>query len=234
MSILQNPTAWVEGLISSTAESAVAFLPNLVGALGILLLGWLGGLLVRWTLLRFGTGLDALMATLYRRTGRAPIHTPWNVSRVVATLAFWTVLLLVFTAASDTLGLKALAQWLRDLAFYLPRLLIAGLTLFLGYRIGRWRASFLAWAHKACCHQQADHFFPFVFLPHLWHHLNTHHLALLQVQRLQWAQNSLLVQCRHSFHLRSPHPTHVSRIIIPQIPCYHTTRHPQPLQSEPV
>ncbi len=136
MNILENPTVWLRGVLSRSAESIVALLPDLVAALGILLLGWLTGRLVRWMILRFGTGLDALMATLYRRTGRAPIHTPWNVSRVVATLAFWTVQLLVFTAASDTLGLKALAQWLRDLAFYLPRLLISGVTLFLGYMLG--------------------------------------------------------------------------------------------------
>ncbi len=135
MSILQNPTLWLRGLLSRTAESVVAFLPDLVAALGIMLLGWLAGRLVRWMILRFGTGLDALMATLYRRTGRAPIHTPWNVSRVLAVLAFWTVLLLAFTAASDTLGLNALAQWLRDLAFYLPRVLISGVTLFLGYML---------------------------------------------------------------------------------------------------
>jgi small-conductance mechanosensitive channel len=136
MSIIDNPAAWLEGLIQRTVEAIAVYLPHLVGALGILLLGWMGGLLARWVILRFGTGLDALMASLYRRTGRPPIRTPWNISRVVATLAFWLVLLLAFTGASDVLGLNALAQWLRDLAFYLPRLLIGGLILFLGDALG--------------------------------------------------------------------------------------------------
>jgi len=136
MNIFQDPAAWLTGLFERSSEAIAVYLPNLIGALGILLLGWLGGLLVRWVILRFGTGLDALMASLYRRTGRPPIRTRWNISRLVATLVFWIVLLLAFTGASDTLGLSALAQWLRNLAFYLPRLLIGGLTLFLGYALG--------------------------------------------------------------------------------------------------
>ena len=70
MNIFQDPAAWLTGLIERSSEAVAVYLPNLIGALGILLLGWLGGLLVRWVILRFGTGLDALMASLYRRTGR--------------------------------------------------------------------------------------------------------------------------------------------------------------------
>ena len=70
MNIFEDPAAWLQGLVARTTETVAVYLPNLVGALAILLLGWLGALLVRWIILRFGTGLDALMSSLYRRTGR--------------------------------------------------------------------------------------------------------------------------------------------------------------------
>ena len=46
-------------------------------------------------------------------------------SEVIGNIVFWVVLLLFFTAATETLGLPVLANWLGGVSYYLPRVLVA-------------------------------------------------------------------------------------------------------------
>jgi small-conductance mechanosensitive channel len=130
---IESPRAWLEQLLQQAGSAITEYLPSLLGALGILLLGWLVAGVLRWLVLRFGKGLDALLAALQRRTGREPVGFRWAFSHIVASLAFWMALLYAVIGASETLGLPALASWLRELIGYLPRILISGLILFIGY-----------------------------------------------------------------------------------------------------
>ena len=135
MNVLQDAMDWFREPLLRLLDALVNYFPILIGALAILLAGWVGAYLLRWIVLRFGTGLDAILTTIYRRTGRKPLQSHWNLSRVVANIVFWIVILFSLTGASDLLGLTALAEWLRELAFYLPRLLISGLILLIGYML---------------------------------------------------------------------------------------------------
>jgi hypothetical protein len=130
---IDSPRAWLNELLAQAAGALTQYLPSLLGAIGILLLGWLVAWLLRWSILRFGKGFDALLAALQRRTGREPVGFRWPFSRVLANLAFWMALLYAVIGASETLGLPALANWLRQMIGYLPRILISGLILFIGY-----------------------------------------------------------------------------------------------------
>jgi small-conductance mechanosensitive channel len=131
-----DPLGWLQEQMALSLEALRGFLPDLLAALILLLLGWLGALVLRWLVLRFGRGMDALLTALYRQTGQVVPRPRWSISAIVAQIAFWLVIAFTVVAAAEQVGLLALASWLSYLLGYLPRVLIGALILFIGYLIG--------------------------------------------------------------------------------------------------
>jgi hypothetical protein len=118
--------------------SIVAFLPNLLGAILILLIG-----LIVAKLLEKAT--DALLERLHfddaldrggvnralARTG-----TKLDPSSLVARLVFWTVALVAILMASNALGLTAVSAMFYSLVSYIPKVIVAVLILILGMVLG--------------------------------------------------------------------------------------------------
>ncbi len=117
-------------------QALTAYLPDLVIALLLLLLGWLLARLLRGLILRFGSGIDRLML-MYRPhapTKALPLRKP--ASDIVARLAYWLVILFFVAAAVEPLGLPGLAEWLNHFIRYLPRILVGTLVVLVGYLLG--------------------------------------------------------------------------------------------------
>jgi hypothetical protein len=116
----------------------VAFLPSLLGAILILLVG-----LIVAKLLEKGT--DALLERLHfddaldrggvnralARTG-----TKLDPSSLVARLVFWTVALIAILMASNALGLTAISNMFGSLIAYIPNVIVAVLIVILGMVLG--------------------------------------------------------------------------------------------------
>ena len=105
-------------------EKLLAHLPQVLGALALLLGGWLLARVLRVVARRGVALLDALIA---RSTGAAR----WRVGRssaLVGTFVFWVVLLFFVAAATQTLGLQTFTDWLARLLEHLPTL-AAGLLI---------------------------------------------------------------------------------------------------------
>ncbi|MBF0471671.1 MAG: hypothetical protein HQL48_09895 [Gammaproteobacteria bacterium] len=132
---LGNPRGWIEQVVSELLQTVTALLPHLLGALLLLLLGWFAALLVRWLIVRFGYGLDALLRGVERQMGLRMARRTWSVTAVLGNISYWLVIAYAFIYASELLGLLGLASWLQQLVGYLPTLLIAGMILFIGYLI---------------------------------------------------------------------------------------------------
>lgn len=135
--ILSDPAAWATDAMTGVYAAFNAFLPSLLLAVVLLLAGWLGASLVRMAVLRFGRGLDTLLATIRQRSPDPSERSRWSITAIVANLAFWIVIAFGVIGASETLGLVMLASWLEELLSYLPRLLISAAILFIGYLVGR-------------------------------------------------------------------------------------------------
>jgi small-conductance mechanosensitive channel len=108
-------------------------LPAILGAILLILGGWLLARLVRALALRGAQILerltDRLVGPSRLRMGRAAL--------IVSTISYWAVLLLFVTAATQVLGLTTFTQWLGRLVEYLPTL-AAGLLIFIaGYIFSR-------------------------------------------------------------------------------------------------
>jgi hypothetical protein len=124
-----NLTEALESAASSTAERLLANLPELFGALALLLIGWVLARVLRMATRRGAALLDSLIA---RSTGRAR----WRIGRsasLLGSIVYWVVLLFFVTAATHTLGLQTFTEWLARLLDYLPTVAAGLLIVVAGY-----------------------------------------------------------------------------------------------------
>lgn len=94
--------------------------PRLGYGVLVLMMGFGGAIVLRWVLLK---GLLSASRTLERAGlgGGTRETTAYRLSNFV----FWGVLALSVIAATDTLGIAALSDWLRTLGRFVPRVLVA-------------------------------------------------------------------------------------------------------------
>lgn len=114
-----------------TLDRLLEHLPNLVGALVLLGVGWLLARLLR-LLTRRATGL--LDTMILRSTGRAA----WQLGRsgvVLGTVVYWVVLVFFVAAATQTLGLQTFTDWLARLLDHLPTLAAGLLIIVAGWML---------------------------------------------------------------------------------------------------
>lgn len=131
-SLAANQTVdYLQGIV----QQVVAFLPRLLGAVLILLVGWLvaavAAAIVKGVLNR--TKLDNRIASSV--TGRdAP-----QVEGFISSLVFWSILLLTVVAVLDTLELRVASQplnsFLQQIGIFLPKLVGAGILLAIAWAV---------------------------------------------------------------------------------------------------
>lgn len=119
---------FVEGIeegLRNAWSSVIEFTPRLIGALIILLVGWLVARFIRSAFGRLlsRVGLDRLLqrAGLSETLGTAG----FSASGLVARIVYWIALLVVFLMAADALGIESLTALLAGLIAYLPLVAIA-------------------------------------------------------------------------------------------------------------
>jgi hypothetical protein len=135
VNLVDNPGQWLEQALRELTLALKTFLPHLLEALALLLVGWVAAFIVRWLVNRFGKGLDAIMAVVHRWLGQEVTRPRWSVTSLVGNVAFWITLTYAVSAAADQLGLVTFANWVLGLLGYLPRVLISVFILFIGYLI---------------------------------------------------------------------------------------------------
>ncbi len=128
---------WKSILVSSFDQfmsTLGAYLPSLFGAFVLVLVGIIAAWLCRWMILRLGQGLDQMSRKF--SFGVQNLHLRWPVSRIIAGIVYWLMILFFITAAAESLGLPGMAEWLGKLIVYLPSLLIALLIVWAGFVLG--------------------------------------------------------------------------------------------------
>lgn len=150
--------ATVTGAWNAFATKVGAFLPDLLAAMIILVLGWIGCNLVRVISVRLFKlfQLDSLAdrSGIGRVLERGGIKQ--NASEILGLLVFWFFFLIVIVATLDTLGLPGVTDTLNAVFLYLPRVAAAIVILILGLYL----ASFIETVTRTSCAnaglQQAD------------------------------------------------------------------------------
>ncbi len=120
MDRLQGWGAQLIAVFRDTLESFVMYLPVVLTALGVLLLGWLVARLMRDLVRRALESMDWLFARFVVRAGGRSEALARATSRAISTVVFWIVLLIFAASALRILGGSLFQSWTETLLAYLP------------------------------------------------------------------------------------------------------------------
>ena len=135
---MEHLTTWLDGLRASAAnllDTMVGYLPNLIGAVLLLLLGWMLARLVRAAAGRLGNAVNRLLGRLMRRGSLTRFRLSPRALKLIGNAAFWLVILFFITAATRVAQLDAFSSWLDRILAYLPTLLAGALIILAGYLV---------------------------------------------------------------------------------------------------
>jgi len=121
---------------STLLERFVAFVPSVLGAVLLLVAGWILARILRLLATRAAMLLDTLLARMGGPAGAERLRMG-RASAVLGTVVFWVVLLFFATAATQVLGLQTFTDWLARLIDYLPTLAAGVLIVVAGYVVSR-------------------------------------------------------------------------------------------------
>ena len=128
---------WTQSLVTAMTAlwtKVANFIPNLFGALVVLLLGFVVAKLLDTLLSKLlaKLGLDRLMGGtgLTKLLSRAGLQVP--ISTLIGKIVYWFVLLIFLVSAAESLGLERVSATLDMLALYFPKVFGAALVLLVG------------------------------------------------------------------------------------------------------
>jgi mechanosensitive ion channel-like protein len=136
-------TNWLEAVMVSIAAALMAvlsFLPALIGAIVILVIGWiLSGLVanvVTRLLERVGFNHAAERTGVTTFIARTGAHD-FTAARVVAELVKWFIRLIFLEAAAAAIHLNAVTDIINRIVLFIPNLIVALLVLMVGALVAR-------------------------------------------------------------------------------------------------
>jgi len=117
-------------------QTISSYLPNLVSALALLLLGLILAGITRWIIIRLSDGLDRVVHVIGFTS--IPVLKNWPIGVILGWLAYWLIILFFITSAVETIGLPGLANWLERLINNLPIYFVAIACIVVGVLIGNY------------------------------------------------------------------------------------------------
>ena len=129
--------SWTQNLVGAMSGlwiKIASFIPNLFGALILVILGFLVAKLLDTLLSKLFAklGLDRLMSGTGLTKLLSRIGIKAQVSTLIGKIIYWFVLLIFLISAAESLGLERVSATLDVLALYLPKMFAAALVLLAG------------------------------------------------------------------------------------------------------
>lgn len=129
--------SWTQNLVGAMSGlwiKIASFIPNLFGALILVILGFLVAKLLDTLLSKLFAklGLDRLMSGTGLTKLLSRIGIKAQVSTLIGKIVYWFVLLIFLISAAESLGLERVSATLDVLALYLPKMFAAALVLLAG------------------------------------------------------------------------------------------------------
>ncbi len=118
-------------------EGIKHYLPSVMGAVALLIAGWIVACVLRALTLRLGRLLDQLINHFFQRRGMdRPRIAPFSAD-LLGNLVYWLVILFFVIAATQVMGFTVFMGWLDRLVNYLPSLLAGSLIILAGVLLGK-------------------------------------------------------------------------------------------------
>jgi ABC-type siderophore export system fused ATPase/permease subunit len=123
----------VPEFLENTIASIIAFLPRLVGALLILLVGWIIGRALAGLVSRLADRVGLGQMVTDTPLGRIMGGSQRAVSKTFGRIAAWFVYALAILAAANALAIPILSEWIATAVSYLPAFIAGLLVIVLGF-----------------------------------------------------------------------------------------------------
>ncbi len=126
---------WGQSIVESYKQLGSTlhdYLPNLIGALAFLFMGWVCAIVVRFLILKLAHGFDKLLMGIGKQLGLAEIKPHHSIARITANTVYWIILLFFLGTILRGLGWPGLLLLIHD---YLPRLLGSVVILLSAYLV---------------------------------------------------------------------------------------------------
>lgn len=126
-------------------DSLIGFIPNLLGCLAILLIGYVAARLVKLLVdkLLSTVGLDRALRGSQAGAYVERMSPDARPSRLVAVIAFWFIFIYAIVAAIGALRIPALTNFMGNVQDYLPNVIAAVLILVIGVALAGAAGSFI-------------------------------------------------------------------------------------------
>ena len=111
--------------LSNAGTKIITYVPRLLTAVIVLVIGWLTARLLRAIIVRLVRGLDRLWHKLIVRKELAEVQNRYPPTKVIGEISFWLIILFFASMAADILGLTVFVSWISQVVSFFP-LLIAG------------------------------------------------------------------------------------------------------------
>ncbi|WP_435361395.1 mechanosensitive ion channel family protein [Haloarchaeobius sp. DFWS5] len=121
------------GVVEQVAMEVAAYIPNIIGALIILVIGWFVGRLVGRIVATAVDKVELDQQVLKTPLGRMLGGTERAVSNAFGTLARWFVYAVTLVAATEVLAIDTLSEWVTTVASYLPAFIAGFAVIVLGF-----------------------------------------------------------------------------------------------------
>lgn len=115
-------------------ERFINFLPNMIGAIVIIVIGWLVGMALATVVDRLFrlVGLQALFEKAKVEDVLKKANSEKDATALIASAVQWIVYLVALIAASNALKLTAVADFLNSILTYVPQVVIAVIIVLIG------------------------------------------------------------------------------------------------------
>jgi small-conductance mechanosensitive channel len=125
------------GVLDQTLARLSLYLPNVLGAFLLLLVGWIVAHLLRAAAVRLTLLGERALARAPVGRGAAPTRLPSASAKIFGSVVFWVVVLFFLTAATQVLGLDTFTAWLARVVDYLPTVFAGVLIIVAGFLVSR-------------------------------------------------------------------------------------------------
>jgi len=125
------------GVLDQTVERLAVYLPSVLGAFLLLLVGWVVAHVLRAAAVRLMLLGERALARISGGRGAAPTRLPGASAKILGSVVFWVVVLFFLAAATQLLGLHTFAAWLARVVDYLPTMFAGALIIVAGFLVSR-------------------------------------------------------------------------------------------------
>lgn len=136
---MNDVPVWMSEMSAAAARllgQLVEYLPSIVGAVLLIVAGWLIARALQGATMKLGRTLNAMLDNLLAGTRWLRFQLPPTALSLMASVVFWVVVLFFVAAATRVLGFAAFSDWLDVVVAYIPTLLAGALIILVGGLVG--------------------------------------------------------------------------------------------------